>query len=174
MGGIAVIDTCVIQNFCNINQIDLFDKLKYYLCITIYVELEISNSDNETKRKFDALVKNGTIKNVPLTLEDIVEMSKVPSNKKYSDTELSCIVKAKQINSAALTDDKKAIKFITQYLLDTLIKGTKDILIEGYIEDLLNDVDLKDIQAKLRENRFHLKEDLLFEAAGKKIKLGMA
>ncbi|GIP42828.1 hypothetical protein J45TS6_12870 [Paenibacillus sp. J45TS6] len=169
MTTVAVIDTCVIQNFCNINRFDLFGKLKYFLFTTIYVDLEISNADTATKLKYESLISKETIKKVNLTIQDLVQMSQIPESKKYSDAELSCIVKAKQLNSSALTDDKRAINFIRNYIDGVLIKGTKEILVEGYVQDYLNDNDLKELQDKLKGYKFHIKENLVFEAAALKM-----
>lgn len=171
MGTVAVIDTCTICNFFNINKFFLFERLNYYLFVTIYVELEIRNHNQSTNDKYDSLIKSGKIKNVPLTIEDLIEMASIPESKKYSDTELSCIVKARQINSCTLTDDKKAIKFITKYLDNCIIKGTKEVLIEAYLYGELSDQDLNHIQEELEKNRFMMKGSLLYEAAEKKLKL---
>lgn len=174
MGNIVTIDTCVIIHFMYINRFYLLKALGYSLLTTIYVQLEFEQGYPESLAYYNKLLNSGEISRFSLEIEDLVEMSTVPENKRASDAELSCFVVAKRIGGKAMTDDEKAIKYIQRYILmptGSIIRLV-DILLEAYLADHLGDHDLKLIQKKLADNQFIIKIDLVNEGAKRRWMLG--
>lgn len=162
MGGIAVIDTSTVINIRVIGRYDIIERLKYSLCTTIYVVMELTSSKArpETREFFYKLVKAKKITHVQLSIEDLVEMSKVPNGSRISDAELSCFVKAKTFGCKTFCDDRKAIKHAEKYITLGEIIGIKGIIIEAYEQQLISDHEVLYFQKLL-----NFLGDLLFEAA---------
>jgi hypothetical protein len=126
------------------------------------------NCRKETEDFFNNLFFRNKIKHISLTIEDLIDMSNVPDNKRISDAELSCLVKARRIGCTTICDDKTAIKYIQNYIVLGNVIGIKKIIIEAYIMEIIGDYDVKNFQKVLNDNRFTIKGDLLYEAATEK------
>ncbi|MHB1682952.1 MAG: hypothetical protein ACYCYO_09055 [Bacilli bacterium] len=165
---VAVIDTSTLINFKHIGRADIFDKLRYSLCTTIYVILELDSGKPETAAILRRLESEKRLSRVPLTIEDLVEMSLVPDSKRISDAELSCLVKAREIGCRVFCDDNKAIRFACRYISLPQVIGTVDILIEAYTQHVVSDGDLQEFQDKLAANKFVIAGNLAYKGAEKR------
>lgn len=167
MRGVVAIDTCAIIHFMYINRFHLLKLLGYSVITTVYVQLEFEQGHSDSLNYYKKLIDYGEITTFPLEIEDLVEMSNVPQSKRASDAELSCFVVARRIGGKVLTDDRKAINYIRQYLQmpkDTITQLV-EVLIEAYLADHLGDHELRSIQEILENNKFKIKFDLAREAA---------
>lgn len=173
MKPIVTIDKCSILNLMYISRFNLFKALRYSVITTIYVELEFENAKQkypDSFNYFSNLISSGEISKISLELEDLVEMSNIPQSKRASDAELSCFVVAKRIGTKVMTDDRKAIKYIEQYIKmpSGYIIQLVEFLIQAYLENYLGDDELRKIQKILADNKFVIKMDLAYEAAKRK------
>lgn len=165
------IDTCAIIHLMYINRFDLLKLLDYCPITTIYVDLEFEKGHSQSFNYYKKLLNDNRISLFPLEIEDLVEMSKIPQSKRASDAELSCFIVAKRINAKVMTDDKKAINFIKNKILmptDSIITLI-DILCKAYSRSYLGDDDLRKIQQILKDNKFCIKENLVAEAARRRL-----
>ena len=174
MKGVVTIDKCSILNLMYISRFNLFKALRYSVITTIYVELEFENAKQkypDSFNYFSNLISSGEISKFSLEIEDLVEMSNIPQSKRASDAELSCFVVAKRIGAKVMTDDRKAIKYIQQYIKMPSgdIIQLVDFLIQAYLENYLGDYELREIQKTLADNKFFIKMDLPYEAAKRKL-----
>ncbi|MHC1761759.1 MAG: hypothetical protein AB9917_20045 [Negativicutes bacterium] len=167
---IAVIDTSTAINIKHINAYYILENLKFHLCTTIYVRIELigDRAIPETKDYFFKLFKNEKIKHIALSIEDLVEMAKIPESRRISDAELSCIVKAKAYGCKAMCDDKKAIGYVSRYIEPGDIIGIKQIIIMAYCESFLGDAQVAEYQKILEKKKFKISGNLSYEAAQKK------
>ena len=166
----AVIDTCTLINLKNIKRIDLIDYLHYYLITTVYVVIEINRGSDSTKKFFRTLESTNKIQHIKLSIDDLIDMANIPKNKKrLSNPELSCFVKAKNLGCITFTDDKKAIKYLSQHLRIENVKGISDIIGEAYLENYIGDSEVIEFIRVLKENRFILPEDYYENLASKKL-----
>lgn len=171
MMGVVSIDTCAIIHFMYINRFHLLKLLGYSVITTVYVQLEFEQGHSDSLNYYKKLIDYREITTFPLEIEDLVEMSNVPQSKRASDAELSCFVVAKRIGGKVLTDDRKAINYIRQYLQmpkDTITQLV-EVLIEAYLADHLGDHELRSIQEILENNKFKIKFDLVREAAKRRL-----
>ena len=167
MMGVVSIDTCAIIHFMYINRFHLLKLLGYSVITTVYVQLEFEQGHSDSLNYYKKRIDYGEITIFPLEIEDLVEMSNVPQSKRASDAELSCFVVARRIGGKVLTDDRKAINYIRQYLQmpkDTITQLV-EVLIEAYLAYHLVDHELRSIQEILEDNKFKIKFDLASEAA---------
>lgn len=163
---IASIDTCTIINFYHIDRIWILDHLKYSLFTTIFVILEIRKFKEEQIRRYlERQLRDKRIMHIELDIEDLIEMASIPESKRVSNAELSCIIKAKRMNCMVITDDNKAVRYVKKFFDVGKVIGIRDILIEAYLFQIIDDNEIKLIQEILKKNRFNIKEDLCFEAA---------
>lgn len=171
MMGVVSIDTCAIIHFMYINRFHLLKLLGYSVITTVYVQLEFEQGHSDSLNYYKKLIDSGEITTFPLEIEDLVEMSNVPQSKRASDAELSCFVVARRIGGKVLTDDRKAINYIRQYLQmpkDTITQLV-EVLIEAYLAYHLVDHELRSIQEILEDNKFKIKFDLASEAAKRRL-----
>lgn len=171
MMGVVSIDTCAIIHFMYINRFHLLKLLGYSVITTVYVQLEFEQGHSDSLNYYKKLIDYREITTFPLEIEDLVEMSNVPQSKRASDAELSCFVVAKRIGGKVLTDDRKAINYIRQYLQmpkDTITQLV-EVLIEAYLAYHLVDHELRSIQEILENNKFKIKFDLVREAAKRRL-----
>lgn len=161
---VAIIDTSTLINIKHINRFNIIETLKYYLATTIYVSLEIENGWQDTKSFYQELKSNGKINRVPLEINDLIEMARVPNSKRISNAELSCFVKAKNMGCVTLCDDKKAIRYATRFIETGQIKGTIDILTEAYHSDLINEYEMKDLIDHLMVQHIKVEDDIVNNA----------
>lgn len=164
----AAIDTSTFINFKNIDRFDIFSRLNYHLYTTIYVIMELRNGSESTVDKFNKLFDNGKIKHVSLSISDLIEMANVPESNRISNAELSCFIKAREFNNLAFCDDSTAKKYIRNYIDTSHIKGTKDLLIESYCNDIIDDYEIVKIIKTLKDNKFAFRDDIHKFAAERK------
>lgn len=171
MMGVVSIDTCAIIHFMYINRFHLLKLLGYSVITTVYVQLEFEQGHSDSLNYYKKLIDSREITTFPLEIEDLVEMSNVPQSKRASDAELSCFVVARRIGGKVLTDDRKAINYIRQYLQmpkDTITQLV-EVLIEAYLAYHLVDHELRSIQEILEDNKFKIKFNLASEAAKRRL-----
>lgn len=172
MSSIAVIDTSTLINLKNIKCSSLIDYLEYYLCTTIYVIQEIEKGREDTKNFYRQLESKNKIKHVKLSIEDLIEMARVPEHKKrISNAELSCFVKAKNFGCKTFCDDKRAINYAKRYIELGEIVGIIHLIKEAYIKGYIGDSEVLTYQNRLNKNKFKTQGDLLNEVAAEKLKL---
>lgn len=172
MNRVVAIDKCTIINFMHINRFYLLKALGYSVITTVHVKLEYEEKAYPAHRKyFLDLVNQGEISYISLEIDDLVEMANVPQSKRASDAELSCLVVAQRRGWKAMTDDKKAIKYISRYISmpQGSVIGLVDVLLEAYLNDRIGDHELRTIQATLSANKFHIKADLVAEGARRRL-----
>ena len=161
MPRVGVIDTSTFINLSHINRHDLLDKLKFYIATTVYVENEIRDRATEKVRsKFNSLKTRELIKHVELTVENLIEMARVPESKRISNAELSCLVKAKEFQGVTLCDDRTANKFATKFIELPEVIGIDRLIIEAFCESILSDGEVGDYQKVLANNRCKFRFDL--------------
>jgi hypothetical protein len=131
------------------------------------VELEFERGHTDSFAYYRNLVDSGEISIFPLQIEDLVEMSTVPQSRRASDAELSCFVVAKRLGGKVMTDDSRTINYIKRYI--QMSRGSiiqlVEVLIEAYLENHLGDDDLRSIKQILKDNKFNIKIDLVYEVA---------
>lgn len=174
MNFILAIDTCAIIHLMYIQRFDLLKILGYSVITTVYVQLEFEKGHTISRDFFFNLIDKKEIFNYPLEIEDLVEMAKVSHSKRASNAELSCFVLAKRMGWKAMTDDKKASTYIQRYI--SMPQGSVislvDVLLDAYSKYYLGDYDLRSIEATLKENKFHIKVDLVAEGARRRLMTG--
>ncbi|MBE9251527.1 hypothetical protein IQ226_20825 [Dolichospermum sp. LEGE 00240] len=172
MNYIVAIDTCAIIHLMYIERFYLLKALGFSTVITtIYVQLEFENGHSRSRDFFFNLTDKQEISQYPLQIEDLVEMANIPQSKKASDAELSCFVIAKRMGCKAMTDDQKACNYIQRHISMSpgSVINLVDIVLEAYSKYHLSDEDLRDIQKTLKENKFLIKMDLLYEGARRRL-----
>ncbi len=162
----AVIDTCSLINLQTINNISLIKQLRYYFGTTVYVEVEII--DSACRDFLKRLERENLARRIELTIEDLVEMAKIPYSKRLSNGELSCYIKAKELNIYALSDDKKAIKYISRYYDINHIIGIKHFLEDAYLHGFLGEFEVKRYIEELAQNRFKIEDEFLINLIAQK------
>ena len=171
MNRVLVIDTCAIIHLMYIERFGLLEDLKYSALTTILVQLEFDGGHKDTRQFFYSLIKDQGIQLIPLEIEDLIQMANVTESKRASDAELSWFVVAQRIGCRTMTDDKNAVKFLKNHLgFDwNEVLGLVHLLLEAYSAYLLGDHDLRSIQKTLKDNKFHVKIDLVSEAARRRL-----
>lgn len=172
MSNIAVIDTSTLINLKNIKCSSLIDYLEYYLCTTIYVIQEIEKGREDTKEFYRKLKSNNKIRHVKLSIEDLIEMARVPEHKKrISNAELSCFVKAKNFGCKTFCDDRRAINYTKRYIEVGQIVGIVYLIKEAYIKGYIGDNEVLEYQNRLHKNKFRIQGNLLNQVAAERLKL---
>ena len=174
MREVVAIDTCAVIHFMYINRFYLLKLLGYSVITTVYVQLEFEQGHSDSLTYYSKLVNSGEVSRFPLEIEDLVEMSNVPQSKRASDAELSCFIVAKRIGGKVMTDDRRAINYIKQYVQMPPGSVTElvEVLIEAYLKNHLGDHELRPIQKTLADNQFVIKTDLATEAAKRRWMMG--
>lgn len=167
----VVIDTSTFINIKNASCECILDYLNYNLLATIYILQEIDKAHEDTKKFYEVLKRKNKIHHVKLTINDLIEMAKVPPHKKkISDAELSCFIKAKSLRTRALCDDKRAIKYVRRYIQLDEVFGIIDLMKEAYLRNYIGDEDVKEYQKRLNERKYRVPENLLEQFAAEKLK----
>ncbi|WAM34095.1 hypothetical protein [Caldicellulosiruptor morganii] len=170
----AVIDTSTFINIKNASCECILDYLNYNLLATIYVLQEIDKAHEDTKKFYETLKRKNKIHHVKLTINDLLEMAKVPPHKKkISDAELSCFVKAKNLGTRALCDDKKAFKYVRKYIQLNDVFGIIDLIKDAYLKNYICDEDVREFQKRLNNTKCRVPDNLLEQFAAEKLKCQM-
>ena len=171
MTRVAVLDTCLIINLRHIQRPALLDGLRYYPLTTVFVSMEFERGRPESLEFFEFLIEAGRLEQIPLEIEDLVDMASVPESRLASDAELSCFVVARRLGCQVMTDDSPAIKFLCRHLMmdPERVTRTGDLLLEAFEAYILSEYELREIQEKLARSRFKFPFDLAEEALSRRL-----